>query len=150
MNQEDDNKVFYKDLSYKVVGVLYEVYNELGYGYQEKIYEKAIAKSLLENGINYTEKGSVEVSVAEKVKNGKKFAVLICKDSGVGLTDKDEKNIMTRFYRGDRVIGMHPNASGLGLFIITGIIKPSGGFLDFDSPGKGKGSVFRIWMPLKQ
>ena len=53
MNQEEDNKVLYKDLSYKVVGILYEVYNESGYGYSEKIYENAIAKNLLENKINY-------------------------------------------------------------------------------------------------
>ncbi|MDD5071724.1 MAG: GxxExxY protein [Patescibacteria group bacterium] len=53
MNQEEDSEVLYKDLSYKIVGILYEVYNELGCGYPEKIYENAIAKSLLENGINY-------------------------------------------------------------------------------------------------
>ena len=45
--------MLYKDLSYKVVGILYEVYNESGYGYSEKIYENAIAKNLLENKINY-------------------------------------------------------------------------------------------------
>ncbi len=53
MDQGGKDKVIYKNLSYKIVGVLYEVYNELGYGYQEKIYENAIAKSLLENGIHY-------------------------------------------------------------------------------------------------
>ncbi len=38
------DKVIYKDLSYQVVGILFEVYNDLGYGYQEKYYEKAIVK----------------------------------------------------------------------------------------------------------
>lgn len=34
----DDSKIIYKDLSYQVVGILFEVYNELGYGYHEKYY----------------------------------------------------------------------------------------------------------------
>ena len=53
MDQGGKDKVIYKDLSYKIVGMLYEVYNELGYGYQEKTYENAIARILVENRINY-------------------------------------------------------------------------------------------------
>lgn len=43
----------YKDLSYKIVGILYEVFNELGYGYQEKYYEKVFGKLLKREKINY-------------------------------------------------------------------------------------------------
>jgi GxxExxY protein len=50
MYQGGVDKVIYKELSYKIVGVLYDVYNELGFGYQEKFYEKAIAEGL--DGIN--------------------------------------------------------------------------------------------------
>ena len=39
-------QVIYPELSYQIVGILYEVYNELGYGYREKHYERAIAQSL--------------------------------------------------------------------------------------------------------
>ena len=46
-------KVIYKELSYKVVGILFEVYNELGFGYQEKYYEKAIEKILLKEKISF-------------------------------------------------------------------------------------------------
>lgn len=35
--------LLYKDFSYKIIGALYKVYNSLGYGYQEKEYQKAIA-----------------------------------------------------------------------------------------------------------
>lgn len=37
-------KLIYSELSYKVVGVLYEVYNQLGYGHREKVYQNAIAQ----------------------------------------------------------------------------------------------------------
>jgi GxxExxY protein len=39
-------KVVYKKLSYDIVGALFEVYNELGYGYQEKYYENAMRQAL--------------------------------------------------------------------------------------------------------
>lgn len=44
-------KVVYKKLSYEIVGILFEVFNELGYGYKEKYYQKAIAVLLKEKNI---------------------------------------------------------------------------------------------------
>ena len=48
-----DDKVIYKDLSYQLVGILFEVYDELGYGYHENYYEKAIARLLKLRGIKF-------------------------------------------------------------------------------------------------
>lgn len=47
------DKVIHRELSYEIVGILYDVYNELGFGYSEKIYEKAIAKELAAKGKNF-------------------------------------------------------------------------------------------------
>jgi hypothetical protein len=41
------DKVIYKELSYQIIGILFNVYNELGYGHSEKYYYKAINKELL-------------------------------------------------------------------------------------------------------
>ena len=38
MYEEEKSKVIYPELSYAVVGILFEVYNELGAGYKEKYY----------------------------------------------------------------------------------------------------------------
>ena len=48
-----EEKVIYKDLSYKIVGIMYEVFNELGSGYQEKHYERAIEKYFIKDKIKY-------------------------------------------------------------------------------------------------
>ena len=53
--------LIYKDLSYKIIGILYQVYNELGYGYQEKYYQRAIAKLLIKNNLNYKEQLNLPV-----------------------------------------------------------------------------------------
>jgi GxxExxY protein len=50
-----EGKVVYKKLNYKIVGILFEVFNELGYGYKEKYYQKAIAVLLKEKNIKFKE-----------------------------------------------------------------------------------------------
>ena len=47
--------LIYPQLSYKIIGILFSVFNNLGYGYQEKYYQKAIAILFKENGINFKE-----------------------------------------------------------------------------------------------
>ena len=47
--------ILFPELSYKIIGILYEVYNELGYGFQEKFYEKASAKAFKQEGLAYKE-----------------------------------------------------------------------------------------------
>jgi len=51
--EQGGDKVIYKKLSYQIVGVLYEVYNSLGYGYLEKYYEKAVEKCFKDAKIKY-------------------------------------------------------------------------------------------------
>lgn len=45
--------VIHPELSYKIVGILYDVYNTLGPGYREKYYEKAVAKAFDTENIHY-------------------------------------------------------------------------------------------------
>lgn len=43
----DENRVIYPELSYKLVGLAFKVFNDVGYGHSEKHYQK-ILESLLE------------------------------------------------------------------------------------------------------
>jgi GxxExxY protein len=47
----NDEKVLYKDLSYKIVGLAFEVHRERGFGFLEKVYENALMVMFQENGI---------------------------------------------------------------------------------------------------
>ena len=53
MSNKKSSKVIYPDLSYKIVGVLFDVLNECGPGHKEKYYQNAIALALKERGINF-------------------------------------------------------------------------------------------------
>jgi GxxExxY protein len=46
-----DEKILYKDLSYKIVGLAMHVHTELGYGFLEKMYENSLLVLLRENRI---------------------------------------------------------------------------------------------------
>jgi len=45
--------LIYPELSYKVVGLLFKIYNELGYGCQEKHYHRAFKLELEQNNLEY-------------------------------------------------------------------------------------------------
>ena len=48
-------EIVHKELSYDIVGILYDIFNKLGPGYQEKYYQKAIKTALDNEKIPYLE-----------------------------------------------------------------------------------------------
>jgi len=62
-----EDKLVYKELSYKIVGILFEVYNQLGYGYKERCYEKAIERYLVHKKIDYKRQAPYKVRVQGKI-----------------------------------------------------------------------------------
>ncbi|WP_281173737.1 GxxExxY protein [Deferrisoma camini] len=51
----------YVDLTDKVIAAFYEVYNTLGYGFLEKVYENALMAELLERGVSAEQQPALEV-----------------------------------------------------------------------------------------
>lgn len=100
--------------------------------------------NLLDNAIKYTAKGTVTASVG--LDNGNvHFAV---KDSGIGIKPKDATELFNKFVRGSGIAQIHPDGSGLGLFIAKSIIDAHGGKIWVESAGEGKGSTFQFTLPL--
>lgn len=87
-----ENKLLYRDLSYKIIGVLFDVSNELGFGYQERYFEEAVAKGLKMEDLKFNRQISykltfkneivgifrldflIEDLVVLEIKTGKRFA----------------------------------------------------------------------------
>jgi GxxExxY protein len=49
----DERRYKYSELTEQIIGIFYEVYNELGSGFLEKVYEEAMAVMLKERGIPF-------------------------------------------------------------------------------------------------
>lgn len=99
---------------------------------------------LLDNAVKYTpESGCVRVDVGVQ----DRFLVASVSDSGIGIASEDLGNIFERFWRADKARSREQGGVGLGLSIAEWIIKMHGGSITVES-GVGKGSVFRLHIPL--
>jgi len=49
------NDLVYPNLCYQIIGILFEIYKQLGSGYQEKYYQRIVAIELSKNGLSYQE-----------------------------------------------------------------------------------------------
>ena len=59
--------LLYPDLCFKVIGVLFEVYNSLGYGYKEKYYQRAIALGFKNSKILFKEQSPAKIRFKDDV-----------------------------------------------------------------------------------
>jgi GxxExxY protein len=53
--------MLYEDLSEKIIGCFYKVYNNLGYGFLEKVYENALVIEFRKAGIDFERQVPVKV-----------------------------------------------------------------------------------------
>lgn len=61
MNTKKCADLIYPELSYKIIGILFEVHNKLGAKYQEKHYQRAIEIKLKSAGLAYQREAKVSV-----------------------------------------------------------------------------------------
>lgn len=108
---------------------------------KEKI-ELAV-QNLIENAAKYTpEGGSIHITM-EKHEAEVVFQI---KDTGVGIPESEHERIFTKFFRGDNVIKMETEGSGLGLYTTRNIIDAHRGKIWFESK-EGKGTTFFFSLP---
>jgi GxxExxY protein len=63
--------LLFPELSYKIIGCAFEVFNEIGPGHLEKVYQKALAISFKRNSINHKEQVPHDIFFSgEKVGQG--------------------------------------------------------------------------------
>jgi len=109
---------------------------------------KMALQNIIDNAVNYTPEGSVVISFAHEEKQ-KQSIIIRVKDTGIGIAEKDQKHLFTKFYRAKNAIRLRPEGSGLGLFIAREIITILNGKIWVDSE-EGKGSTFSVMVPIKQ
>jgi PAS domain S-box-containing protein len=101
-------------------------------------------QNLLENAIKYTpEGGQINISLQREDGN----VLFRIKDTGVGIPDSQRSRIFTKFFRGDNVIRMETEGSGLGLYTASNIVEAHKGKIWFDSK-EGQGTSFYFTIPI--
>ncbi|MEG2651493.1 MAG: HAMP domain-containing sensor histidine kinase, partial [Eubacterium sp.] len=104
---------------------------------------KQAIRILVDNAIKYTPgEGSVTIVLSEGVRN----VSISVHDTGVGLSEEDQKKIFSRFYRVDNARHRESGGVGLGLNIAAVIVKQHNGKIKIDST-IDVGSTFTIVLP---
>jgi len=127
---------------------------QLEVGHIEPVHVRGDEESLrrvmlivLDNAIKYTpprkEAGVSRIIVSLEQSEGQ--AVLRVCDTGIGIEASDLPHIFERFYRADPARSRQ--GTGLGLSIAQSIVQQLGGRISVEST-TGKGSSFRVWLPL--
>ncbi len=61
-----ENKILHKELSYKIVGCFFNVFNELGPAHKEQIYHKALCIEFKSNGIAFSDNKKLQVKYKDQ------------------------------------------------------------------------------------
>ena len=103
-----------------------------------------VVDNLLDNAIKYTPGGG-GVSLIIEVEDDK--ALLLVKDSGIGIDPEHQERIFERFYRVDKARSREVGGTGLGLSIVKHFTARMGGMVGVESE-PGVGTIFRVELPL--
>ena len=73
------SSILHKELTGSILKLFYEVYNELGYGFLEKVYQNALYNELKNNGFDVESQKQIKVYY-KNVEVGEYYADLIVND----------------------------------------------------------------------
>ena len=106
---------------------------------------KTVLRNLLDNAAKY---GGADKPVHVAVTRQGSWAAIEIRDQGIGLAAEEHEKIFQKFYRVGEEMVRQTEGTGLGLYLARELIRQLGGSITADSPGVGKGTSFRVTLPL--
>ena len=109
--------------------------------------------NLLSNALKFTDSGTVTVTARRMsddecpAENGADYVTISITDTGIGIAEKDQKNVFEKFKQVGDTLTDRPKGTGLGLPICKQIVEHHGGKIWVES-SLGQGSDFSFVLPL--
>jgi len=109
----------------------------------DRMLLEMVLRNFISNALRYTHQGGVLLSARRR---GQKVMVEVW-DTGIGISPKNLAVIFNEFFQLGNPERDWEKGLGLGLAIVQGISRLIGGDIEVKSR-LGRGSVFRLWLPL--
>lgn len=104
-----------------------------------------VVNNLLTNAIKFTPRGG---RVSVRLERVGDQAQLTVTDTGIGMRPEVVPQIFSRFVQADSAMTRSHGGLDLGLSIVRHLVEVHGGKVQAESPGEGRGSTFRVTLPL--
>ncbi len=108
---------------------------------------RMVVDNLVDNAIKYSQSSPQITMDLSIVRN---HVVVKFIDNGIGIDQEEQKHIFKKFHRVYNRSVPNVKGTGLGLYFVKEIIKTHGGRVTVQSEGIGKGTTFRIELPIYQ
>jgi hypothetical protein len=106
----------------------------------EKIVELALS-NLVHNALKYSpENTTIDIEVRQNYED----TIFNIRDQGIGIPEKDQKNIFNRYFRAENAL--LTQGTGIGLNIVKTHLENLGGSIKFVSE-ENKGTTFTVTIP---
>lgn len=119
-------------LGFKTVGKLNPVIKT------DSLIVKEIITNLISNAIKYTpDEGTVSVSLKPRTDD----VLFHVQDSGWGIPKMSQDQVFSKFFRAENIVKRETTGTGLGLYLVKGLLDELGGDIWFESK-EGSGTNF--------
>ena len=105
----------------------------------------SVILNLLENAVKYSADQPI---IEARIWSVQEQIHLEIADHGIGISDKEKKNIFEKFYRVGSENTRKTKGTGLGLYIVKEIVKTHDGDIQV-LDNQPKGTIFKITLPIK-
>jgi PAS domain S-box-containing protein len=107
-----------------------------------------VLQNLTQNAIKFTDRGG-QVSVRALIDQDRQEAVLMVRDTGIGIEPSVLPHLFQTFAQADHSLERSKGGLGLGLALVKGLVELHGGQVQAASAGPGQGAEFTIRLPLE-
>lgn len=107
----------------------------------------AVLENLIDNAIKYSGDPPEVVVHAETGPKGQ--VVVEVRDRGIGIPRTDLRRVFERFYRVPEEAVRERRGTGLGLYVVSALVRALGGRAEASSPGPGQGTTVRVILPAR-
>lgn len=113
----------------------------------DEVALSTVLENLIDNAIKYSGPAPEVVVAAAPAPKGQ--VALEVRDRGIGIPRSHLRRVFERFYRVPDEAVRERRGTGLGLYVVSALVRFLGGRVEALSPGAGQGTTIRLLLPAR-